>query len=151
MACAFYLMTNRIEGSEQLGLNDYYGNEGERLIGRERKGRKRDKVRLQNLLILTRKKVLIPFVDPFEFLVFVCGITVSIYSFVRWILVFPICSTYLPPIPPLSTLIPANIFLCISASLIKPLITAVIFIKRLLQYCLWIFSVNTISYELCLV
>lgn len=41
--CALYLMTNRIEGSEQSGLNDYYGNEGERLIGRERKGRKRDK------------------------------------------------------------------------------------------------------------
>lgn len=35
----FYLMTNRIEGSEQSGLNDYYGNEGERLIGREREGK----------------------------------------------------------------------------------------------------------------
>lgn len=23
-----YLMTNKIEGSEQSGLNDYYGNEG---------------------------------------------------------------------------------------------------------------------------
>lgn len=41
-ATALYLMTNRIEGSEQSGLNDYYGNEGERLIERERKGRKRD-------------------------------------------------------------------------------------------------------------
>ncbi len=53
--CVLYLMTNRIEGSEQSGLNDYYGNEGERLIGRERKGRKRDKVRLQNQLILTHQ------------------------------------------------------------------------------------------------
>lgn len=33
-------MTNRIEGSEQSGLNDYYGNKGERLIGIEREGKK---------------------------------------------------------------------------------------------------------------
>lgn len=29
--CALYLMTNRIEGSEQSGLNDYYGNKGDGL------------------------------------------------------------------------------------------------------------------------
>lgn len=37
-------MTNRIEGSEQSGLDDYYGNKGEKLIGKERKIKKRDKV-----------------------------------------------------------------------------------------------------------
>ena len=51
--CILYLMTNRIEGSEQSGLNDYIGNKGERLIGRERKGKKRDKEGLQNQQILT--------------------------------------------------------------------------------------------------
>lgn len=47
--CALYLMTNRIEGSEQSGLSDYYGNEGERERGSRKEGRKT--VRLQNLLI----------------------------------------------------------------------------------------------------
>lgn len=34
-----YLMTNRIEGSEQSGLNDYYGNEGERRTESGREGK----------------------------------------------------------------------------------------------------------------